>query len=191
VNLSKGDALTALEEIETVNSRTVQFRDYKDAAPYFFIWGIVIAGGNIAIHFLGDVASIYWALISFGAVILSVWIGRTQSNRKTSTATRRDWRLDNKGIGLTFGVIYGFIMASTSILYPVSLIDANALIALFSAFIIMVLGVWIGRRLVYIAMFMICAILVGYHFLTQYYFLVCGVTIGTAYIGGGIWLRRV
>ncbi len=190
--LTREQAEVALGDIDNFQARTRQLSDYKDAAPHFLIWGMVLAGGNFAIHFLGEWASTFWLAAGVVAAALTVGLGRWQSERR-----RRDpsgyvaWNTDNLRIGLTFGVVFIFGCGAVSILYPLNLKDSIALVTLFYACLFLAFGVWHGLRLGIIGMALVLLVIASYHFSMDYFHLWNGIIAAFTFIGGGLWLRRV
>ena len=190
---SSDEARSALNDIDKIQLHVRRWGNYRDSSPYLILWGIVLASGNFAIQFMGETASMYWAVSGLCAVILTIYIGRVQSAQKlkNSFEKSKEWRTDNLRIGLTFGAMFVFMASACSILFPINLIDANALVTLFYASVFMTFGVWTGWRFCFIGVFMAVSVLINYHISNQYFFLWNGLIVGVGYLCGGIWLRRL
>jgi len=191
MNMSREDAAKALRDIGDTHDRVRSLQAYKNAAPYFMIWGAVWLIANSAMDLLPVNKGWAWPVASGLGVVVSLLIAwRQNRSRMTNPESQRFGRLMGWRFGFSFLAILGYFMAAGAILAPFAAREANAFISLFWAFAYTIAGVWAGWRMAAVGVLLVALILFGYFELQSHYFLWMGVVVGGALFLAGLWLRK-
>jgi hypothetical protein len=190
--LSKDEATRALNEIDMARARVVAMQRYRDAAPYFVLWGCIWLVANCVADVRLHLGGLAWNILTVAGVVGSVSL-RVHATRRCSTSPesrdasiRRGWQF-----GVTWLAILGYFIASFSLLPHLDFKQSNAYISLFWAFLYVLLGIWTGWRICAVGIAAAAATLIGYFALTAHYFLWMGLVTGSLLILGGLWLRKI
>ena len=184
MNISPTEAADALRDIAASADRAREFKGYRMAAPYFFLWGTIWIIGygvsGLAPHYAN-----LWAPLSVIGMVVSAVIGwRHRRNMVTGAAYgKRMW--------LSFATFAIFITATYAILPPHSLNQMNAFPALLTGTAYALSGVWSGRaRLLILGAVVVAATMGGYFFLAPYFAFWMAVVGGGGLILTGFWMRK-
>ena len=193
MNLSREEASAALDDIASAGVRVREFKGYRDASPFFILWGVVWLVANAVNDLWPDYGGKAWSvgMIVGTAITALVVIRQVMRRRKECAYTA----IESKAIGQRFAMlgcaVMGFFPAMFVVLAPLSGKQQNAFISLFWAFAYMAAGAWVGKRIFVTGLITAVAILVGYHFLTQHYFLWMALVGGGSLLLAGFWMRKL
>lgn len=187
--ISKDEAEQALNEIHNAGKRIHTLQHYRDAAPYFVVWGSVWVIANCMTEFMPQWANVAWGVLCTIGALVSTWLGIQASRQHVIIQSEANQR--GRQFGLTSLVIIGYIFAAFALLPHLDAKQGNAFISLFWAFIYAFMGIWVGKRILAIGALTAIAILVGYFMMSAHYFLWMGLVTGSLLILGGLWLRKV
>jgi hypothetical protein len=191
MNVSKNEAVEALELIARTGDQMQTLRRYARLAPFLLVWGSVWAGANVITDFMPAWSSRAWVIGSaIGAVVsllLGIRLGR--SGRPLDGAAGRGPRIRTLVmLGLT---LCCYFPAMYAVLGALSARQANAFISLTWAFAYMIAGASVGWRLFAIGSIAAAAVVFGYLSIEQHYYLWMAACGGGALIAGGLWLRKI
>lgn len=191
--ISKQDAADALDVIQSSEHRVREQKGYREASPFFVLWGVVWIVANAATELAPRVADRVWMVGIAAGVVLTVVLAVLQSRRRSRlhvyTASERA-AIGRKAamLGVT---LWAFFPAMLSVLWPLSHQQNNAFISLTWAFIYMASGAWLGMRMFVTGALTAIAVLVGFFLVKDHYFLWMAVFGGGSLLLGGLWLRRL
>jgi hypothetical protein len=192
MNVSKNEAVEALEVIARSGDQMQTLRRYRSLAPFLFVWGAVWVGANS----LTDLAPAWsdrgWvigsALGALVSLVLGIRLGRASGRLVAGDAGRRPRIRRLVMMGLT---LFFYFPATYAVLGQLSARQANAFISLAWAFAYMFAGAWVGWRLFVIGSIAATAVVFGYLSVEQHYYLWMAACGGGTLIGGGLWLRKI
>ena len=191
MNVSKNEAVEALELIARTGDQMQTLRRYASLAPFLLAWGTVWAGANVITDLVPAWSSRAWVIGSgIGAVVsllLGIRLGR--SGRSVDGDARRGPRMRTLVmLGLTLSC---YFPAMYAVLGALSARQANAFISLTWAFAYMIAGASVGWRLFAIGAIAAAAVVFGYLSIGPHYYLWMAACGGGALIAGGLWLRKI
>ena len=184
MNITPTEAADALRDIAASADRSREFKGYRLAAPYFFLWGAIWILGYGATG-LSAQAGILWLPLTVGGMGASAYIGWRNRTRSAMSAAygRRMW-----GSFVAFTL---FITATYAILGPHTLNQMNAFPALVTGMAYTLAGLWSGRtRLLMLGALIAAATMAGYFFLAPWFSFWMAVVGGGGLILTGFWMRR-
>lgn len=190
--LSKDEATQALNEIDTAHARAIAMQRYRNAAPYFVLWGCIWLVANCVADVRLQLGGLAWEILTIVGVVGSVYLSVRTVKRHSAlpeyrnASVRRGWQF-----GITWLAIVGYFIANFSLLPHLDIKQTNAYISLFWAFLYVLMGIWTGWRIGAVGIAAAAAILTGYFVLTAHYFLWMGLVTGSLLILGGLWLRKI
>jgi hypothetical protein len=193
MNISKQDAGDALDVIRTSEQRMREHKGYREASPFFIVWGLVWIVANavtdLAPRFAGRVW--LWGVIAgtVATLLLVVQQSRRRSAQNVYTASERA-AIGRKAalLGIT---LWSFFPAMLFVLWPLSAQQNNAFISLTWAFVYMAAGAWLGMRLFVTGAVTALAVLAGFFLVKDHYFMWMAVFGGGSLLLGGFWLRKL
>jgi hypothetical protein len=189
MNVTRDEAAQALKDIDKASDKIVQLKGYHHGAPYFMVWGFVWIIANTVTQFWPQYANIAWMTCLGAGMVTSTIIGITQSrNVKPGPAAAITPRI-GRNIGITSGIMFGFIFCLISIARPETNREINAMISILFPFLYMCAGLWAGWRLFAIGVVTAIAIMVGFHYIHEWFDLWMAVFAGGSLLAGGLWLR--
>lgn len=191
MNVSRDEAVRALQEIGDTHDRVRSWKVYTKVAPYFIIWGAVWLIANSAVDLLPANKGWAWPVTAGLGMVASALTGWLQSRRRlTSPESQRFGQLMARRFCFTFLAVGGYTFAVSAVVAPLDAREINALISLFWAFGYTLIGVWLGWRMTAVGVLLAALILFGYFELQSHYFLWMGVIVGGALLLAGLWLRK-
>ena len=178
--ISNGEALSALQDVETTRRRSREAYGYSLSAPYCFIWGVAwfVAYASEA----SGTPYVWWiwsAAISAGAIACVV-VGLSQA-RRGAPSIRRIW--------LLFVVLYAFSFALFSIFSPVGPFQIAAYWPLLWAAVYCGIGLWLGMRYVIVGGVLGGLTLAAYFLFRDHFYITMAFAGGGSLILTGFWLR--
>jgi hypothetical protein len=179
MSITEENAAEAIRLVEEAAQRSKALRGYQSAAPHLILWGVIYAVAYSGAYFQPDQSGLVWlVLVPSGVIgdVLISWRDRTCN-----------WALFT-GIFLTF---LAFVAASISIMHPRDPRQVAAFVPLVVATAYAVLGMRLGRRLVFIGLALGLLTLIGFFALSSIFMLWMAAVGGGALVLGGLWLKRV
>ena len=170
----EGDARAALDMVTQSRRRASEFRHYAEAGPPLMAWGATWLAGNLAAQFAPAEANLVWLVGIAGAVLFTL----------ISSRKRADGR-----IMATVATAYGFAVLLMAMINGGTRIQI-ALAALLVAAIYIVVGIWTGKRLIWVGIVMAITVVVGWFVVPAWFYLCLAFGGGGALLISGWWLRR-
>ena len=193
MNISKQDAGDALDVILASEKRIREHKGYREASPFFMVWGLVWIVANTVTEFVPRIAGQVWLWGVLTGAAATVLLAAQQSKQRAAqndyTASERQ-AMGRRAtmLGLT---LWAFFPAMLAVLWPLSAQQNNAFISLSWAFIYMASGAWLGMRMFLTGTVTAVAVLVGFFLVKEHYFLWMAVFGGGSLLLGGFWLRKL
>lgn len=181
--ISPEQAAGALKDLAATERRSAESYRYQRFSPYLFLWGTVWLIGYSVTELRPHYAGLTWMGLVIAALVVSMFINRATPSRSDA---RSSWR-----VGVFFFLVWIFLAATYAVLGPVSGAQQGAFPPLLMAFVYMVLGLWMGCRLVIAGAIVAALTLGGFFWLQQYFLLWEGFVGGAALILAGLWFRKV
>ncbi len=183
MNITPTEAAEALRDIDATALRSREFKSYRIAAPYFFIWGVIWILGYGATG-LSPRYGIAWLPLTFIGVVLNAYIG--WRNRRQESGSARQGTM----WWATFIAFALFIAATYAILPPHEVNQMNAFPALVTAMAYGLAGIWSNRpRLIWLGAAVAAATMGGYFFLAPWFAFWMAAVGGGGLILTGFWMR--
>lgn len=183
MNISPQQANAALAEAHRTVDRSKILYGYQQKTPQFIIWGLVWFVGYLMSYFLPSKQGWSWLILDTLGAIASFWVA--QRNQRQH-GRRDDWRLFAVGITLC-----AFIVLTFQILTPHSSKQITSFIPLLFGTLYVLVGIWVGLRLVVAGIAIMGLTLVAYFWIDNYFNIWMAVVGGGALVATGLWLRRV
>ena len=186
MTVSKGDALSVLNDIESTKRRSRMLFRYRLASPYLLLWGAlwIVAGAVGALA--PENAGFGWTAVDAVGFIGTAWLILRQARR----GGERGERLRLLRYAATFAVLAAFVGLTLMVFAPVSGADVNMLITLVVAAGYTTVGCWAGLRYAAVGV-ALAGLAVGvFHLAPAMVPLIVPFIGGGALILGGLWMRR-
>ncbi|MBX7198297.1 MAG: hypothetical protein K1X51_02865 [Rhodospirillaceae bacterium] len=188
MNITPTEAADALRDIDATAQRSREFKSYRIAAPYFFLWGAIWIIGYGATG-LSPRYGVVWLPLTVVGMAASAYIGwrsRTQVGRGRSAAAKaygqRMWMMF-----IAFAV---FIAATYAILPPHDVNQMNAFPALLTGMTYAIAGIWSSRRYLWLGAAIIAATMLGFVYLAPWFAFWMAAVGGGGLILTGFWMRN-
>ena len=188
MDLSKDDAVAALEVVGEAGDRMLTLKRYSRVAPVLMTWGFIWLIADSITDFAPGWSDDAWLVGTVVGVIISALFGFWTIRSRAVSRSRRDMNLR---YGMTAVTILCLFPSVLSVIGPLTPRQSNALISLLWAFLYMVVGPWLGWRVFAIGAVAAAATLFGYWSVQQHYYLWMAVCGGGSLIAGGVWLRKI
>jgi hypothetical protein len=182
--ISPQQAAQALQEAGTAEKRSAQAYVYQRFAPYLFLWGVIWIIGYGASDLFPHRAGWIWMGLMLVALSVSMAIGRYAAPDRLGPQS--NWRY-----ALSFTTIWAFFAATYAVMAPVNGLQQGAFPPLVMALVYMLLGLWLGPRLLIAGVTVGAATLAGFFYLPQHFLLWEALVGGGALILAGFWFRRI
>ena len=183
MSLSSREAAETLSDVERASRRSARAFGYRKASPHLIVWGLVWLAGYSATDLRPADASLIWLALIVAGGAISFFLGRSGGSR---AGAQNSWRY----LGLV-AILFVFIAATYTLMWPVSDPQQGAFIPLLFGTIYAGVGLWLGMRLVITGVAMIVLTLGGYFFLHEHFLLWQAFVGGGGLILAGIWFRTV
>lgn len=188
MNITPTEAADALRDIDATAQRSREFKGYRIAAPYFFLWGAIWIVGYGASG-ISPGAGRLWLPLSIFGMAASAYIGwrsRGQEGRTQAGAGKaygqRMW--------MTFIAFAVFITATYAILPPHESNQMNAFPALVTGMAYTIAGIWASRRYLWLGAAIIAATMLGFLYLAPWFAFWMAAIGGGGLILTGFWMRN-
>ncbi len=187
MSLSPDQAADSLKEIEKTSLRSASAYSYANSSPYFLLWGVIWMIGYAGSDLMPQIAGYLWMGLTVLGFGLSMVIGcATRPAGDPVAGRQRGWRFF-----ASFLAIYLFVVASFTILMPISTNAQAAFVPLVVALFYSLAGIWKGVRFL-VAGIAVAALTLGGFFLLHEHFLLWMAGVGGgALVLAGLWLRKV
>lgn len=186
MNISATEAREALRDIDASAARSREFKGYRLAAPYFFLWGVVWVLGYGATGISPRYGAVWLPLTLLG-IAVSVYLGRR--NRAQDGA--QDGARYGKRVWATFIAFALFITATYAVLPPQESNQMSAFPALVTAMAYALAGLWTNRlRLTWLGAAIAALTMGGYFFLAPWFAFWMAAVGGGGLILTGFWMRK-
>jgi hypothetical protein len=182
--ISPQQAAQALEDVDTAEKRSARAYMYQRFAPYLFLWGVIWIVGYGASDLFPRQAGWIWVVLLLAAFAVSMAISRGAA--PDHLGIKKNWRY-----ALSFAAIWAFFLATYAVMAPVNGLQQGAFPPLVVAFVYVVLGLWLGPRLLIAGLTVGTLTLGGFFYLPQHFLLWEGFVTGGALVLAGFWFRRV
>ena len=187
MTVTKGDALSALHDVETAERRSQILFGYGLASPHLLLWGAlwIVAGAVGALS--PENAGFGWTAVDAVGFIGTAWLILRQARR----GGERGERLRLLRYAATFAVLAAFVGLTLMLFAPVSGAEVQMLITLLVAAAYAIAGCWVGLRYAAVGV-ALAALAVGvFHLAPAQLPSILPFAGGGALIVGGLWMRRV
>jgi hypothetical protein len=193
MNLSPQDATEALEAYESADRRARQVAGYREASPFFILWGCVWVVANTVTDFAPRHGGSAWlAGVAVGVIGTALLVvGQIRRRAYTSDCTPAQGALFRRRMLLLGLTMFAYFPAMFAVLQPLTGRQQNAFISLFWAFAYMVAGAWRGMRVFVAGLVTAAAIMVGYLYIHEHFALWMAVAGGGSLLSAGLWLRKI
>ncbi len=182
--ISAREAKEALDEITRTSRHSSQLHAYKSAAPHLVLWGVLWLLGYGATYLVARQAGWVWL-----AVLVIGGLGSFSSGiaAKPAARPRFSWQ-----IFFTWLAVLGAIASVLAIFAPIRGAQVGALFPLVAGWAYVVLGLWLGTRLILAGSVVVGLTLFGFFALPSGEFMLWMAGVGSlTLIGTGLWLRTV
>lgn len=182
--IDRNDASSMLQDIAGIERRTREAITYGSASTIMVVWGVLVFAGYLINWLTPRVATPTWLTIMVAGVGATFWIRFI--NRRARGAIQ-DHRISYAQIILIgFGFVWTIVMGRY---------DDDRIMGTFWPTLFMfgytVMGLWLGRFFTIVGIAVTAAILVGFLWLGSWFHLWMACVMGGAFIGGGLWMRRL
>lgn len=191
--ISREEAARALSEIDSANKRTASMQQYRHLSPHLILWGFIYLVANSLTQFSPANGMLAWNTLPWLGAVGSMVIGyRSRKLHLPSTqVTNAMQRQHSLRIVLTMLAVMAFFISSFCVLPNPDIKQANAFVSLFWGAYYMVVGIWLGWRMLVVGVLTMSSILIAFFAIPEHYFLWMGLVTGSLLMLGGFWLRRV
>ena len=184
MNLSPGDAGSALRDVEAAERRSLELFEYGVASPYLLLWGALWIGAG-AVELVVP-AAMPWAWLALDVVGLlgTAWLAVGHARRYGGG---RAWLLRLAASAAALAV---FVAITLMVFAPVSGSGILAFVALLVAAGYAVAGCWAGPRYAVVGAVLAAAVAGTLHLAPAQLPIIVPFVGGGALVLGGLWLRR-
>jgi hypothetical protein len=184
--VSRNEARETLRDISKTQQRSAMAHGYSQAAPHFFLWGVIWMLGYGSVY-LGPHWSYVFPVLSgiglIGSFIIG-WRTKSQTARANSAMSWRYWA--------SVVAILLFITAFFAIMRPVNGLQIGAFFPILVGLFYALAGIWTGAaRMIVAGLVMGALTVIGYFYFPAYFAIWMAVLGGGALILGGFWLRTL
>ncbi|MDE2135203.1 MAG: hypothetical protein KGM97_02390 [Alphaproteobacteria bacterium] len=184
--LSPKEAAETLTSVEQAARRSAQAFGYRNASPYLILWGLIWVAGYAGTDLRPEYANLIWAVLVVLGGTVSFFLGRHCERTVGTACYKGGWRM----LGL-FALVFAFMAATYSIMWPVHGLQFGAFPALLVGAIYCGMGLWLGLRFVVTGALVMGLTLVGFFFLREHFMLWMAFVGGGGLILAGVWFRTV
>lgn len=193
MNVSREEAVAALEDVEAAQKKYQTVRFYAEFAPYLLLWGLIWLVANVGTDLRPAWGNTIWLVgVSLGFAFTIVYTIRNARRwacaRPSSKAEGRAIARRASLLGVT---LWMYFPAMSLLMGPLTGRQSNAFISITWAFVYMITGAYMGWRIFAIGLVTAAAVLFGYQFVHSHYSLWMGLVGGGSLIAGGLWLRKI
>jgi hypothetical protein len=191
MNVSKSEAVAALNVIARTDEQMLTLRRYAHMAPFLLVWGLVWVAANTTTDLAPAWSDRAWLLGSGAGLVVSVILGIRIGRRARAQATDSGRRLRTRILIMMGLAICTYFPAMFVVLGPMPARQANAFTSLSWVIGYMFAGSLFGWRLFTIGAVAAAAIVFGYLAVEHHYYLWMAACGGGALIAGAAWLSKI
>lgn len=181
MNISRDDALAALDDVERAEARSLDARVYRTGGLQLIGWGVVWMIGYGLEGLRPQWAGVTWPVLVLAGVVFSFVVARLRRGKSRAVGWR--WAVTALSVVLFFWGTYT--------LFPVvPRASADAFPALVLAFAYAVAGGWRFTRFLWIAAALFVLTMAGVFYMRSVIDIWLAVVGGGALVLGGAWLTR-
>ena len=187
MNLTRGEAETALRDVGRTHEHSLLLFGYGLASPHLLLWGVlwVIAGTVGAVS--PDTAGIAWLIVDTVGISASGYLVVRSARRYSGERIR----IQGLRYAATIVVLAAFVAMTLMIFAPVSGAEVQLFITMLIAAIYMIAGIWIGRRFAVVGAMLATLAAGAFRLAPAHLPLIVSILGGGALILGGLWMRRI
>jgi hypothetical protein len=194
IRITQEEASVSLAEIDRTTQRIRNALASGTAAPLLILWGAIWVVGYSGQQFLPHSSQATWAvLIAFGT-IASLLSGFRQAPVKNPSFSL----MGRFGLAWLMLFAYGFLWATFLGPWETphgaygALLDRKlaAFTCTICMFAYVIMGLWLGRFLLYLGALVTLTTLVGYFFVPTYFYAWMAVTGGGSLMATGLFIRK-
>lgn len=178
------DAAEALKTAATATQRSVAAVAYTRVGRRLIVWGIVWIIVNVAGIVRLPVDGTYaWPAVNFAGLVACIILDIR------SAPGRRGWRHAGESLVLFLGFA-AFVLSTQFVVVQPTLIQVESLVTLVLGLIYIVIGLYIGWRLVAVGAALMLIVIAGSAWAPGQFFVWMAAAGGGGLILGGMWLRK-
>lgn len=179
------EARQALSTVQAAVQRSTTLYRYRQASPYFLLWGVVWALGYGSSDLWPAQTGWIWAVLDGAGVLASILITKADRERQ-GAGQAMTWRV----AGLALALLV-FFLATFLVMAPQTGRQVSTFITLTVALAYTVVGLWAGPRWIMAGVAVGALSLIAYFHAPAYFNTWMGLIGGGALVLSGVWLRRV
>ena len=183
--MSVAEARQSLDVVRAAFNRGTTLYRYRQASPYFLLWGVVWALGYGLSDWWPALAGWIWLALDLVGVAASILITGIGHARR-GAGHGMTWRI--AALALT---VLAYLAAAFLVMAPQTGRQVSTFITLTVALAYSTVGIWAGPRWMMAGVAVCAAALIGYFHVPVYFNTWMGLVGGGALVLSGIWLRRV
>lgn len=182
MNISRDEALEALEAIREVEQRTRRSINLAGGGPIMMIWGVVWLIGFLGGAALGsEQQGALWGIVdSLGLVATLVVVGRLARRVRDPVGPR---------LGLLWLFLIGYGALWIWIAHPLTDQEIGVMAATIAMFGYVVLGLWLDRLFMWIGLAVTALTLAGYLLVPEWFDIWMGILGGGALLSSGAYIQ--
>jgi len=182
--LTTEQASESLGEVAAAQRKARKMQGYSNAAPHFFLWGMVWIAGYALMELLPGKGGLVWLVLDVIGITGSFLLGRRQE--KTEGGPRRI-----AAFFIIVAALAAFILATLVVMQPQDGVQVAAFFPLLAALVYTAVGAFAGVRWMVIGIALAALTMVGFLLLREHFMLWMALVGGSALILTGVWMRRV
>lgn len=195
MTLSRDEAAKALGEIEAAGGRVRSLTAYAYTAPYLILWGVgwMVADVCTALWGATPIGVWIWPAVALGFTAINVVMSLTQgTGAMPGDGVVRNGLARWKPFATAMAGAL-FLVALLFVAAPLNGKQVHSVFGLFFGAVYVVMGLWMGWRLLVTGVAVFALTLVAFYALPlgAGYLLFMGVIVGGGLLLGGLWLRKV
>lgn len=186
MKITPEEAKESLTSVRTVMQRTRRAMNVGGSAYYLLIWGMVWLLGFLAIYFLLPVYSMLvgwvWLFLDVGGIVASAWVSIRSARRIRDPFGKR--------FAFFWLALILFSLLWLWIARPTNMAQTSLLIITFAMFGYTVMGIWLEKLFVAVAIMVIGLALISYFLIPTFFALWMAILGGGTLIGSSIYILR-
>jgi hypothetical protein len=180
VQIDPKAAEASLADIDVIVARLKQSTYYRGASTNIIIWGVLVALGYVANHFVPSQARTIWITVNGLGIIVSLILGLRLYRAGLHIAGRITMAmLLFFGFGLAWYQMGNFTIRGTGAFWPSLFMFGYALA-----------GLWLGRVFTWLGVSVALLVLAGYLWVDTGYEIYLAIVDGGGLVLAGLWMRR-
>jgi len=183
MNISREEAEQSLQAIRQVETQIRKSLATGSAPYHMILWGVIWFFGYLGSHFLdGETSGRIWFLMAIGGGVVSGFMGYRFGSRVRIQGSERIWQI--------WFFLFLYVFLWTWISWPLEVRQISMLIVLYTMFVYVLLGLWIGRFISAVGLAVTALGLIGYWLLPDFFYLWMAFLGGGTLFGSGVYVLR-